>query len=104
MAKTPDDTGETPDQSDELCKCVEIRRKRREDWERVGERSIGQNIAMIGMIGWLVVTPMLAGIFVGRWMDEMFGSGIFWTGALLMVGTVIGGALAWKRLRREQSE
>jgi ATP synthase protein I len=76
---------------------------RRETWEREGERSIGQNLAMVGMIGWLVVTPIVAGIFLGHWLDGIFSSGIFWTGALLVVGTVFGCILAWKRMSEEQS-
>ena len=52
---------------------------RRERWQREGERSIGQNLAMIGALGWTIVTPTLIGIFVGRWLDRISAIGIFWT-------------------------
>ena len=29
---------------------------------------------------------MLVGIFVGRWLDRLFNSGLFWTAPLLMLG------------------
>ena len=59
---------------------------------------------MIGMIGWLVVTPTVAGIFLGHWLDSFFSSGIFWTGTLLVLGVAFGCFLAWKRLSEEQSK
>ena len=31
-------------------------------------------------------TPTLIGLFVGRWLDHSFGTGIFWSAPLLMVG------------------
>lgn len=65
------------------------------------ERSVGQNLALIGSIGWLVVVPTVIGIFIGRWLDEWMESGIFWTGACIIIGVSIGAMLAWKRLRRE---
>ena len=84
-----------------LDRAVQLRRQRQERWQREGERSIGQNLAMIGALGWTIVTPILAGIFIGRWLDRSFGSGIFWTLGLLFAGLTIGCWLAWKRIRRE---
>ncbi len=81
-----------------LAEPVCRERKRRELWAREGERSLGQNLAWIGVLGWLVVTPMLIGIFVGRWIDKVWGMGIFWTISLLFLGVVIGCALAWQRM------
>jgi ATP synthase protein I len=78
-----------------------LRRGRRERWQREGERSIGQNLAMIGVLGWTIVTPTLIGIFVGRGLDRTFGSGIFWTLGLLVAGLALGCSLVWKRIHRE---
>jgi ATP synthase protein I len=90
-----------PDHPEQLDEAVKVRRARRERWQREGERSIGQNLAMIGALGWTIVTPTLVGIFVGRWLDRMFASGIFWTLGLLVAGLSLGCALAWKRIRAE---
>ena len=84
-----------------LDKAVKTRQERRARWQREGERSIGQNLAMIGALGWTIVTPTLIGIFAGRWLDEKFGSGIFWTLGLLVLGLALGCTLAWKRIYRE---
>ncbi len=84
-----------------LDKAVKIRRERRARWEREGERSLGQNLAMIGTLGWTIVTPTLIGIFIGRWLDRRFDMGIFWTLGLLVAGLAIGCTLAWKRMYNE---
>jgi ATP synthase protein I len=80
---------------------VRKRRARRELWQREGERSIGQNLAMIGALGWTIVVPTLLGIFAGRWLDRVFDSGIFWTLGLLVAGLALGCTLAWKRMHSE---
>ena len=49
----------------------------------------------IGVLGWVIVTPMLIGVFIGRWLDRTFASGIFWTAPLLMVG--VGDRLRGRR-------
>jgi len=89
-----------PAPPERLHEAVRQRRERRERWQREGERSLGQNLAMIGVLGWTIVTPTLLGIFLGRWLDRRFGSGVFWTLGLLVVGLAIGCVLAWKRVQR----
>ena len=81
--------------------AVRTRRERRLHGQREGERSIGRNLAMIGALGWTIVTPTLLGIFLGRWLDRRFASGIFWTLGLLVAGLALGCLLAWKRVQRE---
>jgi len=90
-----------PDHPERLDEAVKKRRERRARWQREGERSLGQNLAMIGVLGWTIVTPTLIGIFVGRWLDREFGSAVFWTLGLLVLGLAIGCTLAWKRMHHE---
>ncbi len=87
-----------PDRIDE---AVRLRRERLERWQQEGERSIGQNLAMIGALGWLIVAPTLAGIFAGRWLDRRLESGVFRTLGLLTAGLALGCYLAWKRMHKE---
>lgn len=93
-------TSEQPN-GEPLDQVVKTRQERRARWQREGERSIGQNLAMIGAFGWTIVTPTLMGIFAGRWLDNKLGSGIFWTLGLLVLGLALGCRLAWKRMYRE---
>jgi ATP synthase protein I len=90
-----------PDHPAQLDEAVRLRRKRRERWQREGERSIGKNLAMIGALGWTIVIPTLIGIFAGRWLDRTFASGIFWTLGLLFAGLAVGCLLGWRRMQRE---
>lgn len=75
-------------------------RERRVQAQREGRRSLGQDLALIGVIGWTVVIPTLLGIYSGRWLDRRFGTGVFWTLGLLTAGVVLGCALAWQRLTK----
>jgi ATP synthase protein I len=90
-----------PNHPEGLDEAVRRRRARDVFWRREGERSIGQNLAMIGALGWTVVTPTLIGVFAGRWLDRWLASGIFWTAGLLFLGLVLGCYLAWKRMHKE---
>lgn len=85
----------------ELSKAVQHRKRRDDEWARSGERPLWRNLSMIGALGWLIVVPTLLGALAGGWLDRKLGSGIFWSGALIMVGAAIGGILAWQRVRSE---
>jgi ATP synthase protein I len=89
---------EGQDQRDGHSLAEPVRRQyaRRERWRREGARPLGHNLAMIGVLGWLVVTPTLIGIFVGRWLDRAAESGIFWTLSLMFLGLCLGCWLGWK--------
>ena len=61
-----------------------------------GEPSFTQQLGKIGVLGWIVVTPALIGLFGGRWLDRYFSSGIFWSAGLLVLGIAIGFWSAWR--------
>ena len=88
-------------QPNHLGEPVRRRRARRDQGLREGERPLGRNLALIGMLGWLVVAPTLLGLFIGRWIDRHEDTGIFWTAALLVVGVAVGCRQAWKRIKEE---
>lgn len=75
-------------------------RERRARAQREGRRSIGQDLALAGVIGWTLVIPALLGVYVGRALDRHFRSGLFWTLGLLVAGIVLGCILAWQRVNR----
>lgn len=84
-----------------LRRAARSRYTLRERWRREGERSMGRNLAMIGVLGWTIVTPALLGILAGRWLDRRFHSGIFWTLGLLSAGVVLGCILGWRWIQRQ---
>lgn len=79
---------------------VRRHRERRARAQRESRRSIGQDLALAGVIGWTLVIPALLGVYAGRALDRRFGSGVFWTLGLLVAGIVLGCVLAWQRLNR----
>jgi ATP synthase protein I len=86
-----------------MRRAVKLRERRTELWEKEGERSIWQNLSMVGALGWLIVTPILLGVLLGRWLDKSYQTGVFFTGALIFLGAVVGGYLAWQRIKKEQN-
>lgn len=85
-----------PAEQDPLVKEVRVRGERYRRRLRDGEPSVARRLAQIGVLGWMIVVPMLIGLFIGRWLDGMFGSGLFWTAPLLMLGLALGCWSAWK--------
>lgn len=84
---------------DGLTEAVRERRARRERWYSEGKPSMMRFVGQIGVLGWIIVVPMLAGVFVGRWLDQMFNSGLFWTAPLMMLGLALGCWSAWKWMK-----
>ncbi len=90
-AEPPTEPGDDP-----LVSETRRRRDRRDRWLREGDMSIGRRLAQIGVLGWILVVPTLAGLFFGRWLDARFATGIFWSAPLMLLGLCIGGWTAWK--------
>jgi ATP synthase protein I len=101
---SPANPAPPPDADNHLARSVGQRAARRAFWQAHGERSLARNLAMIGALGWLVITPTLAGVFLGRWLDHRFAAGVFWTGGLLVAGLTLGCMMAWRRIEAVQRE
>jgi ATP synthase protein I len=83
-------------ETDPLVEEIRKHRARRDRWLREGDMSVGRRLAQIGVLGWIFVVPTLAGLFFGRWLDVQFGTGIFWSAPMMLLGLCIGGWTAWK--------
>jgi ATP synthase protein I len=83
-----------------LDEAVRRQRERRDRAQRDGRRSIGKDLAQVGVLGWTIVITTLLGIYAGRWLDHRLGTGIMFTLALLFAGITLGCVLAWQRLNR----
>ena len=86
---------------DGLTKAVRERRARRESCRTEGEPSMMRFVGQIGVLGWIIVTPTLIGLFVGRWIDRWLGTGIFWSAPLLLVGVALGCWSAWRWMHQQ---
>jgi ATP synthase protein I len=84
------------EQPNGLLRSIRRRRNRHHNWVRHGEPSFARYLAQVGVLGWAIVVPTLLGTFLGRWIDQLLGTGIFWTGPLLLAGLGIGCWSAWR--------
>jgi ATP synthase protein I len=85
---------------DGLLQSVRRWMERRQNWMHQGEPSFGHYLAQVGVLGWTIVVPTLLGVFLGRWIDRTFGTGIFWTGPLMMLGLAAGCWTAWQWMHK----
>ncbi|WP_422002350.1 AtpZ/AtpI family protein [Reyranella sp.] len=99
-APPPEDPLEDPPE-DPMVGAARREGERRRRWLSEGAPSVARYVGQIGVLGWIVVTPTLLGLFAGRWLDHRFGTGIFWSAPLLFVGIGIGAYSAWKWIHRQ---
>jgi len=60
-------------------------------------------LGMMGLIGWSVVVPTLAGAALGIWLDARHPGAHSWTLALLVAGLAIGCFNAWHWVAKEDA-
>jgi ATP synthase protein I len=86
---------------DGMTEAVRKERSRRQRWADEGETSVVRFVGQIGVLGWIIVTPTLIGLFIGRWLDHKLDTGIFWSAPLLMLGVIIGCWSAWQWINKQ---
>ena len=59
---------------------------------------------MMGLVGWSVAIPALAGTAFGIWLDSHHPGNHSWTLALLIAGLVLGCFNAWHWVDKENKE
>lgn len=79
-----------------------VRQARRMDRaRRQGKRTVWFSLGMMGMIGWSIALPTLAGVALGAWIDHAWPSRISWTLTMLLAGAAVGCLNAWRWVRQE---
>lgn len=63
--------------------------------------SFWQGLGLVGAVGWMVSIPAVLGALLGRWLDDWFASGVFWTLSLLVTGLTLGCASVWRYIQQE---
>ena len=89
-----------PVERDPLLRSVRLQGDRDRIWRQEGEQGVVRRLAQIGVLGWIIVTPILIGVFAGRWLDGALRSGLFYTAPLLMLGVALGCWSAWRWMQR----
>lgn len=68
------------------------------------KNSVWFGLGLMGMVGWSVAVPALAGAALGLWLDEWYPQSFSWTLTLLLLGIVTGGVIAWYWVLKEDTE
>ncbi|MGB0084904.1 MAG: AtpZ/AtpI family protein [Rhodomicrobiaceae bacterium] len=90
-------TPRQPDaEQDRLAEAARLAAERAQEGEDNPEPSLGSRLGQIGILGWTIVVPTLIGVFIGRWLDRTFDTGVFFSAPLIMIGAAIGFWSAWK--------
>jgi ATP synthase protein I len=100
-AGAPDRDGDGDRNADVLERTAQraVHRDRRAQDEP--EPSLGARLGQIGILGWTIVVPTLLGLWLGHWLDRRFGTGVFFSAPLLMIGAAIGLWCAWRWMHRQ---
>lgn len=74
-------------------------KQRRMQRARAGKDNFWNSMSMLGVVGWSIAIPSVAGVIAGVWLDYRFPGRFSWALTLLFTGLVIGCANAWWQLR-----
>jgi ATP synthase protein I len=64
-------------------------------------QSVWLGLGMVGMVGWSVTVPTLAGAALGVWLDAHHPGKHSWTLALMIAGLAVGCWNAWRWIAAE---
>ena len=92
---------EPQNSDDPLADASRLAAEREAMRRRDAEPSLGRRLGQIGVLGWAIVLPALAGLFAGRWLDRIYETGVFFSAPLVMIGAGVGFWLAWKWMARQ---
>jgi ATP synthase protein I len=61
-------------------------------------------LGMLGLIGWSVAIPTVAGVALGLWLDRVAPASFSWVLTMLVLGLALGLVNAWLWVRRESAD
>lgn len=64
------------------------------------EPSLAARLGQIGVLGWAIVIPVLIALFLGRQLDRMLHTGVFFSAPAIMIGAAVGLWAAWRWMHR----
>ncbi|MEO7642102.1 MAG: AtpZ/AtpI family protein [Ramlibacter sp.] len=92
-----------PTPSDLLARQVSAKADRKLRARRDGAPGVWFGLGTMGLIGWSVVVPTIAGAALGIWLDAHYPGTHAWSLALLMAGLVLGCLNAWRWVAQQDS-
>lgn len=89
------------DADPKLRRAVNEARSRVEAGRKDPEPPLARRFGQIGVLGWVIVGPTLAGLGLGHWIDGALNSGITVSAALTMLGAGLGLYLAFRWMHQQ---
>ncbi|RLL72455.1 AtpZ/AtpI family protein [Paenirhodobacter hankyongi] len=89
------------DADPKLRRAVNEARGRVEAGQKDPEPPLARRFGQIGVLGWVIVGPTLAGLALGHWIDGALNSGITVSAALTMLGAGLGLYLAFRWMHQQ---
>jgi ATP synthase protein I len=62
---------------------------------RSQRREFWRHVSRVTVAGWLFVIPVVAGAYLGRYLDKKFITDISWTITLIIIGIAVGIYNVW---------
>jgi len=88
-----------PGDNEKLRDSVDRQAQRMHDAERERPTLMAQTV-YLGTLGLVFVLPVIAGAYLGRWLDGFVaGYSMRWTLSLIFVGLVVGAVNVWLLIR-----
>lgn len=88
------------DEREKLRREVEHQVERMKQAEKDRSTVLAQSV-FLGTLGLVFVLPIVAGAYLGRWLDELMSAySINWTLNLMFLGIAIGAVNVWLLIRR----
>ena len=86
-----------------FSRLVGSKARRKRNAEPDGSPAIWHGLSLMGIIGWTVVVPTLAGAALGVWLDKHAPAPtpMSWTLTLLLAGLVLGCIMAWVWVKQQ---
>ena len=88
----------------EFSRAVSAKVARKLRAQRNSTQGVWFGLGMMGLVGWSVAIPALAGTALGIWLDRHHPGNHSWTLTLLIVGLAIGCFNAWHWVDKESKE
>jgi ATP synthase protein I len=82
-----------------LEESIQKRLRRMKQAEKERRTVIGQSI-YLGTLGLIFVLPVIAGAYVGQWLDSLTETfEVHWTVSLIVLGVIVGGVNVYLFIR-----
>lgn len=90
--------------SDSYSRQISAKEARKRKALHNEKRSIWFGLGMMGIVGWTVTVPTIAGAAFGIWLDQKYPESFSWTLSGLIAGLVTGCLIAWHWISKEHQE